>query len=216
MGLKDVERRLERMVEGAFSRAFRSGLRPIELGRRVTRVLDEERTVDVRGRIVVPNRLTFTLATEDAQRFASINEALRREISEVAREHAADRQYGFMGPIDVNFATDPALRPGRFELVAELQEAGTPIGGRLIRPDGLGETLTPPTVIGRLDECDIALGGANVSRRHAQITLEDGLVLTDLGSTNGTLVNGSQVVRHTLRHGDIITIGDHHLRFEVD
>ena len=44
MGLKGFERRLERLVEGAFSRAFRSGLRPIELGRKVGRLLDDERT----------------------------------------------------------------------------------------------------------------------------------------------------------------------------
>lgn len=216
MGLRDVERRLERLVEGAFSRAFRSGVRPIELGRRVTRVLDEERTVDVRGRTVVPNRLTFTLSAEDDQRFSSIREALRREISVVAREHADERDYRFMGPVDVHFRTDPALRAGRFDLVAELQEGGPPTAGHIVTAEGLSITIEPPTVIGRLDECDLPLTGANVSRRHAEITLADGLVLTDLGSTNGTLVNGERVEHHHLQHGDIVTIGDHHLRFEVE
>ena len=58
VGLKGFERRLERMVEGVFARAFRSGLRPIEIGRRLVREIDDNRSVDVRGRTVVPNHFT--------------------------------------------------------------------------------------------------------------------------------------------------------------
>ena len=125
MGLKGFERRLERLVEGAFSRAFRSGLRPIELGRRVGRLLDDERTVDVRGRTITPNRIEFTLSTSDSERFAQIEEALRREIAEVAHEHAHDRGYGFMGPVEVMFEVDETFRAGHFEVVGGFRE--TPV-----------------------------------------------------------------------------------------
>ena len=65
MGLQSFERRLERMVEGAFSRVFRTGLRPVELGRRLARAMDSQRTIDVRGRTVVPNQFAIALSEDD-------------------------------------------------------------------------------------------------------------------------------------------------------
>ena len=55
MGINAFERRLERMVDGVFARAFRSSLRPIEIGRELVREIDDHRSVDVKGRIIVPN-----------------------------------------------------------------------------------------------------------------------------------------------------------------
>ena len=55
MGIRGFERRLERLVEGAFARAFKSGLRPVELGRRLVREMDDNRSVGVRGGTFVPN-----------------------------------------------------------------------------------------------------------------------------------------------------------------
>ena len=59
MGLQSFERSVERMVDGVFARAFRSQIKPIELGRRLIREMDDHRSVDVRGRTVVPNAFTF-------------------------------------------------------------------------------------------------------------------------------------------------------------
>lgn len=63
-------------------------------------------------------------------------------------------------------------------------------------------------VLGRLKSCDLCLGDANASRKHAVLEREGtGWVLVDLGSTNGTLVNRERVSRVRLRDGDVITIG---------
>lgn len=216
MGLKGFERRLERLVEGAFSRAFRSGLRPVELGRRVGRLLDDERTVDVRGRTIAPNRLLFALSCDDHERFGQIEEALRRELAEVATEHAQERGYSFMGPIEIEFEAADRLGAGRFELTGEFSEAQTGDTATLIDADGTRRAVTAPYVIGRHEDCDLVLTGKNVSRRHAEIRADaDGVFLADLASTNGTLVNGHQITSQRLVHNDIITVGDHHLRFEV-
>ncbi|MEO6629528.1 MAG: DUF3662 domain-containing protein, partial [Aquihabitans sp.] len=72
MALKGFERRLERMVEGTFARIFRSGLRPVELGRRLVREMDDNRSVDVRGRTVVPNQFTVEVSEADDERFAEV------------------------------------------------------------------------------------------------------------------------------------------------
>jgi hypothetical protein len=63
-------------------------------------------------------------------------------------------------------------------------------------------------VIGRSRECDLRVSDGNASRRHAEITREgETFVLVDLGSTNGTELNGRRVTREELAEGDTITIG---------
>ena len=70
-------------------------------------------------------------------------------------------------------------------------------------------------VIGRSSECDIVLGDPNVSRRHAEIRrLGRGYSLVDLGSTNGTEVNGQRVTETSLMNGDVIGVGTTQITFE--
>jgi hypothetical protein len=66
MGLQSFERSLERMVEGVFSRGSHSSIRPVELGRRLLREMDDNRSVDVKGRRIVPNDFTFSSAAKIA------------------------------------------------------------------------------------------------------------------------------------------------------
>jgi hypothetical protein len=74
---------------------------------------------------------------------------------------------------------------------------------------------SPVTVIGRSSECDIVLGDPNVSRRHAEIRrMGRGYSLVDLGSTNGTEVNGQRVTETSLMNGDVIGVGTTQITFE--
>lgn len=69
-------------------------------------------------------------------------------------------------------------------------------------------------VIGRLSECEITIADANASRRHAALVREgDGWAIEDLGSTNGTRLNGELITYARLRDGDLIEIGATQLRF---
>jgi hypothetical protein len=71
------------------------------------------------------------------------------------------------------------------------------------------------TVIGRSSECDITLADSNVSRRHAEIRrIGDGYSLVDLGSTNGTEVNGQRIQETALMSGDVISVGTTEITFE--
>src|SRR5579864_8056435 len=85
MGLQQFERRLERMVEGVFARAFRSGLQPVEIGRRLTREMDLRRTIAPRGTLA-PNEFTVVLSDSDRNRFAAIEDELVTELEAVAAE----------------------------------------------------------------------------------------------------------------------------------
>jgi hypothetical protein len=218
MGLKGFERRLERLVEGVFARAFKSSLRPVELGRRLVREMDDQRTVDVRGNTAVPNDFTVTLGAEDHSQFAEIEESLTRELSEAARAHAREEGYTFMGPVEVHLQLDQELHTGSFSLSARFKEgAGGTTGGSLVLPDGkrvrLGDGIA---TIGRATECEVRLADTSVSRRHAEVrATADGWAVADLGSTNGTKVNGAVITERKLKDGDTISVGDSHLRFET-
>jgi pSer/pThr/pTyr-binding forkhead associated (FHA) protein len=86
----------------------------------------------------------------------------------------------------------------------------------LVFPDGRRVGIGSQVVtIGRLPECAVVLDDPNVSRRHAQVRREgDAIFVVDLGSTNGTRVNGVAVREHRLVPGDVISVGTTALRFE--
>jgi hypothetical protein len=218
MVLQSLERRLERMVDGVF-RGSRSAIRPIELGRRLVREMDDQRSVDVKGRRVVPNDFVITLSRKDYDGFADIRDVLQAELVEAAREYAREEGYHFMGPVRVELTVDPNLRGGRFGVVASLRQAAGGVGaGSLVLPSGQRVPLGDrPITIGRHAECSVPLNDQNVSRRHAQITPGGGAyVVIDLGSTNGTMVNGTRINgEHRLADGDILSFGSTYVRFEA-
>jgi hypothetical protein len=216
VGLQRFERRLETLVEGAFSRAFRSGLQPVEIGRRLAREVDSHRTVGVHG-LIAPNRFTVTVSPADRERFASFEEGLVRELADAARSHVREEGYSFLGQVEVVLETDESLREGQFTIGAEtVADPGGRVG-TLVTADGkripVGDR---PVVIGRLSACDIPLGDPQVSRRHAEVRRDDeGFAVYDLGSTNGTTVNGTPVRERRLSDGDELRIGSATIRFEA-
>ena len=217
MGLQRFERGLERLVEGTFAKVFRSGLQPVELGRRLAREMDLRRTVGVNG-VVAPNHFDIALSQADHDRFDSFMDGLKRELVEAAREHARTERYSFVGPVAVEILVDEALTNGMFLVNGEMQEApgGGPVGSLVMHDGRRIELGDHPVVIGRLPECDIALPDPNVSRRHSEVRRRGNeFVVLDLGSTNGTKVNGTWVTgERRLNEGDEIHLGATVIRFE--
>jgi FHA domain-containing protein len=213
--MQNFERRLEKLVEGTFNRTFRSGIQPVEVGRKVTRALDDDRRMGVGGAPVAPNNIGVYLSPEDFEQFSSFADVLARELAEVAREHARDEGYHFVGPVTVTLVADDELRVGECDVATEIHE-GSRVGS-LVLPDGrrlpLGEQTT---VLGRMSDCDVVLADARASRRHAEIRpAGHGFMIADLGSMNGTVVNGSPVKEQPLADGDEIRLGNTVLRFEA-
>ena len=217
MGLQQFEERLERLVEGTLAKPFRSNLQPVEIGRRLTREMDLHRRVGVRG-LIAPNAFAVTLAPADVERYSNFIDALSRELSDAAREHAKNEGYLFVGPVEVEIFEGSTLKAGRFTVEAEVREDAD--GGflaELVLTDGRRVQIgTEPLVIGRLPECGVVLADSNVSRRHAELRRSgDSVVLTDLGSTNGTRVNGAPVRERVLISGDEVSVGSTRLIFEM-
>jgi hypothetical protein len=108
---------------------------------------------------------------------------------------------------------DPSAYPGQ----------GGPVGGltrtvRLVAGDGRSYPLSiGSTVIGRGDQANLRLPDVGISRRHARLDFDGAqVVLTDLGSTNGTMVNGQRISAVALNPGDMIQLGTTTLTFRVD
>lgn len=216
MGLHGFERRLEALVEGVFSRAFRSGLQPVEIGRRLARELDDRRTVGIHG-MIAPNRFTVRLSPDDRERFGAFEDALVRELADAARAHARDEGYGFLGQVAVTLEEDPSLGRGHCAVNGEIVADPNGRVGSLVTTDGRRIPIADrPVVIGRLSTCDIPLGDPQVSRRHAEVRRDaEGFCVFDLGSTNGTAVNGAPVRERRLSDGDELRIGSATIRFEA-
>jgi Protein of unknown function (DUF3662)/FHA domain len=217
MGLQQFEQRLERLVEGAFAKAFRSGLQPVEIGRRITREMDLGRRVGVRG-LIAPNHFDVKLPSVDFERFSSFIDSLSRELADAAREHARAEGYEFVGPVQVELHEDPSLRPNRYAIETEVREGpeGLPVGSLKLADGSRISIGTQSLVLGRLPECAVVVDDPNVSRRHAEIRRRGSdVVVVDLGSTNGTRVNGIRVKEQLLKDGDEIEVGTSTMRFEA-
>lgn len=204
-------------MEGLFSKTFRSGVQPVELAKRLIKEMDAGRTVGV-TEVWAPNHFDFGLSAEDHERLEHALSAIAKELGSVVRENASERGWGLVGPPEISFAVDDGLRKGDITCVATLVEgpekvepAGPPAPTLTIREDGHERSVTlsrDTNTIGRLPQCEVTLADRGASRRHAQIRVKDGAAtLTDLGSTNGTEVNGHAVQTAALDDGDRITIG---------
>jgi hypothetical protein len=218
MGIRGFERRLERLVEGAFARAFKSGLRPVELGRRLVREMDDNRSVNVRGGTLVPNSFAVMLSASDLEQFEGVQDSLSRELADAAREHARDEGYSFMGPVEVNLEVDERLHTGAFQITGRLVEGeGGSGAGSIVLPSGDRFTLTESIItVGRHPDSNLVLADPNVSRNHAEIRPQgDRYVVVDLGSTNGSRINGVRINTQVLNDGDELTFGNTRMRFEA-
>jgi pSer/pThr/pTyr-binding forkhead associated (FHA) protein len=120
--------------------------------------------------------------------------------------------------VHVELVVDQSLGAGEFLVASQMQEApGGAAVGSLLLTDGrripVGED---PVTMGRLPDCEIVLSDPNVSRRHAEVRRRgNDFIVVDLGSTNGTRVNGAGVRERQLVDGDEITLGSTRIRFEA-
>ena len=116
---RSIERRLEGMVEGFFAKVFRSGLQPVEVGRRILREMDEGRTVSV-NRTYAPNEFRIFMGEEDHERFSQMESGLVREFSEIVIEQAKQERWNLMGMPRITFVETEEMGKGEFKVEASL------------------------------------------------------------------------------------------------
>lgn len=246
--LQRFERRLEGMVEGAFARAFKSELQPVEVASAIQREMDDRAAIVAQGRTLVPNDFVVEVAESDHERLDVYAESLGVELATLARDYAREQGYSFVGPVRMRFEGVPDLGTGMFRIRSGVIRGHTLEAGEVRQPvsdlpRGSGaqfygrprlvvagshpdtgmeagstyELQTPVTLLGRGTDCDLRLVDPGVSRHHAELRVEeDQVVLVDLGSTNGTFVNGQPVRRVVLTDGTNVTLGRTTLVFRQD
>jgi hypothetical protein len=217
MVLLKVEKALEKAVETALARAVRGRLQPIEIAKRLTRQMDLERQLAPRG-VIVPNRFQVALSSEDYKRFAAFAGELEDELAGALRDHARAEDYVLVGGVVVNLVEDPKVRPGTTRISCQIvaDSEGMP-SYSIVLPDGRRVQIGPDRlVVGRSAQCDVVLNDPTVSRRHAELRRSGNeVVVVDLGSTNGTRVNGMLVRRQRLKDKDEIAFGNATVVFEA-
>lgn len=217
------ENRLEQAVSGAFARAFRSAVQPVELASALQREVDNSAQILSRNRRLAPNTFHIELGSVDYERLAPYADTLTAELCDMLREHAAEQHYVFTGPVSVRIEEATDLGTGRFRVrsraAAQVKAANPASTGQqraarvFVEVNGERHPLEPPgLLIGRGTEADLRVNDPGVSRRHAEIRVVGGGVrpavsMVDLGSTNGTLVNGRRVDQAALEDGATVRVG---------
>jgi hypothetical protein len=234
--LSDFEDRIGSAVEGFFAGAFRSPVQPAEVAKALGRAMDDGRMVGV-GKVYAPVAYTVALSSADTQNLRGFAPVLAGELETYLAERAREQGYHLASRPTVGFTQHDDLKMGRFRVSSDhapAEEAAEEPGAVVYDyerdvfgdPEGVHEpveridTVTvgetghdmalrgDRMIVGRLQECDICLADANVSRHHAELFHMDGdWFVMDLDSTNGTMLNGEPVTRARLHDGDVVEIG---------
>ena len=117
--LRNLESKLAGLVEGTFSRAFKSEVRPVEIARKLAREMDEHRVQSL-SRTYAPNEYTVWLSPDDREQFSGYEDELRNELSGYLLEHARRERVALLTAPEISFNTDDRLRLGEFGIQARL------------------------------------------------------------------------------------------------
>ena len=192
--LRNLEAKLGGLVEGAFGRAFKSSVQPVELAHKLAKEMEDNQMASV-SRVYVPNHYRVFLSAEDREQFSSYEPALRKELSDYLLEHARSEGLALTSRPQIDLETDERLSLGEFGIQAQLlsppedeqeQEAGDP------PPSGdFGHTMvySPDAAAPRVEP-----GPASQSRRQALL----------VGEGRRNVLSGSRVVLGRSRECDIV------------
>ena len=232
MGLLDnLEQRLDRIVNGSFSKAFKSEVQPVELGAALQQEIDN-RADTITGQTVVPNIFIIELGSVDHERLETYFETLSVELGALADAYSSEQRYTTVDSAHISFDLDSELETGVFRIRSTAaKRPADVIAASLVAQDVTPQvpltSFTPEatpyltsitgedfkitksvTNIGRGVEADIQIDDTSVSRLHCAIVLGSEVLVRDLGSTNGTVVDGARATESILRDGSIIKVGN--------
>jgi hypothetical protein len=208
-----VEAACADVVERAFALAFPSALEPVQIARKLVAVFESGPALVGRG----GRRFIVRLSPADFARFEPDRAYMEAQWSAML-VRLAERSGRPQRPPDVRAELDPGIANGTVAIGVEVLPEPARLALRVRRgmPPGASVPLERAVVVGRDADCDLALHDGRVSRRHLEI-VPDGaaLRLRDLGSSNGTTLNGRRVETATLGLGDLIALGDSELSIEA-
>jgi hypothetical protein len=217
--LERFEDSLDRLVNGAFARAFKAEVQPVEIASALQREIDDRAAVVDRERTVIPNVFIIELSDHDYKRLSMFKDALQVELSTLVTDYGREQRYTLLGPVSVALGADDELDTGIFRVRSEAR-AEVSAAGSDSSAEGAGDThprlviggtayplVRAVTRIGRGSDSDIRIDDPGASRNHCEIVMGHPVVVRDLKSTNGTLVRGERITEMALIDGTAISIG---------
>jgi hypothetical protein len=224
--LARFEQIIEDILEESFVRLSGTSVQPVTIARHLRRAMEERQAIGV-GTLLVPGQYIVRLHPDDLQALQGVSAALTRELATYLAAAAQEAGFRLASAPQVTLLADAAVpkRGIRVEVdptiahapltqttqrlpLSDLQQ-GRGDHASLSLPDGRVITLSRVvTTIGRDLDNHIVVDDPRVSRHHAQIRHQHHrYTLHDLGSTNGTWVNGERVTEVVLHDGDRVCLG---------
>jgi hypothetical protein len=252
--LEQFEDFVERTLEGSISRLFRSPIQPVEIERRLVRVLETHQTVSG-GVTYVPNRYRVLLHPDDYKIVEPKRALWERTVADFIVGLCQERGYTLLSRPVVTITANPetprrsigvnaSLNSGTTGGLEAIEDAplqptaampivrsGAPAAPRpgtgaapivclrMLSGDMAGTELRlaqPLITVGRELDNDVVIEDSRVSRHHAQLfSQHGGYVLRDLGSTNGTFINGQPIESGVLAANDRLSFGGAEVHFTL-
>jgi hypothetical protein len=209
--VREFERRMDGLLEGWASRVFSGPLHPTELATRLIRTAD----LSLNEGLECHNH--FEIAIPDSGEGAAPHRLID-ELERLVEEAAFERGWRMNGPAEIEIRTDPSVRKGSVYVTSGLARGQRPAWAVLRRDGDLVPITVNRAVIGRDPDCDVVIDRDQISRRHARIWVEAGMVrVADLGSSNGTSIDGAQVgaTASECDYGSVIRLADLSYRLEA-
>ena len=218
--IENFERRLETFVNGAFSKAFKSQLQPVEISAAIKAKMDVSAAVIGKDRILAPNEFRVSLSQTDLLRLNSLGDNLVSEISKQVSAHVKKQRYQLTDELAISLSASSTLAIGQLSVAASGSKAEQVANVSWVPAiDIAGKRYLlakAKTTIGRDATADIQVNDSGLSRTHFAINWDGSSAsVEDFGSTNGTTIAGVNVKLQNISADTVIKAGRTEFVFRV-
>jgi len=214
--LDNFEKGLERVVNGAFTKTFKSELQPVEISGHIRAEMDSKASILSRDRILAPNTFTVSLSVPDFKRMAALGDSLISELTDLATKHAKKQGFQFGAALAIKLVEDSTLNLGQVSVRSNTQNHEIEWMPTLEVNGQRYMLKVGQTSIGRDVTADIQIQDTGLSRVHFAI-IWDGrnAAAKDLQSTNGTRISGRPISEVAISNDTQIQAGSNTFVFKV-
>jgi hypothetical protein len=214
--LENFEKGLERIVTGAFSKTFKSELQPIEIAAAIKSEMDSKASIVSRDRIIAPNTYSVRLSAADFQRMRALGANLITELTNLTQTHAIKQGFQFGAALDIKLVEDGSLNLGQIVVASATEEIAVTWSPALDLAGKRYLLTASRTSVGRDASADIQIDDSGLSRKHFEILWDGSKAgIRDLGSTNGTKVDGRAMSESPLQNESRISAGRSEFIFRI-
>ncbi|HEY5257947.1 MAG TPA: FhaA domain-containing protein [Candidatus Baltobacteraceae bacterium] len=212
-----IEQACAAFIERAFAKSFPSDLEPAQIARKLVATMEAATRTGDDG-LLAPGSYRVYVNPDDLERLAPHAAYLEREWAQLLADMAARVDVGFSGGgVAVRMEARPSIPAGAVDIEADVPSSSTRYVLRML--SGVSSADVYPVDgalrVGRADDSELKLADPSVSRRHAVVDLDRGApFVRDLGSRNGTFVNGERIHVRRLSPGDLVVFGKTEMRLE--